>query len=251
MSSSVASFHREATMRLDRLAAEASSGPIAEAADIMAECLANGGVIHAFGTGHSEAFAMEMAGRAGGLIPTSKLALRDVVLHGSRDVPELSSSSLERDDTVADELFDNHPKDPRDIFFIASNSGVNGSVVGLALAVKKAGHTLIALTSLEHTEAVNPKHPSGRRLRDIADVTIDNLAPLGDVTVDLESGMKAGAVSSITAAFIAQLLTMMACERMTERGLTPPLYISANIPGGDEHNNALLQAYEGRLRIQA
>ena len=63
--------------------------------------------------------------------------------------------------------------------------------------------------------------------------------------------MKAGAVSSLTAAFIAQLLTMMACERMTARGLTPPLYISANIPGGDEHNNALLAAYEGRLRIQA
>lgn len=238
-------------MRLDRIAAEASSGPIAEAADIMADCLANGGVIHAFGTGHSEAFAMEMAGRAGGLIPTSKLALRDVVLHGSREVTELSSSGLERDDTVADELFDNHPKDSRDIFFIASNSGVNGSVVGLALAVKKAGHTLIALTSMEHTDAVSPKHPSGKRLRDIADITIDNLAPFGDVTVDLESGMKAGAVSSITAAFIAQLLTMMACERMTERGLTPPLYISANIPGGDEHNNGLLKAYEGRLRIQA
>ena len=251
MTNPVASFHREVIRRLDRLAAEASSGPIAEAADIMADCLAAGGVIHAFGTGHSEAFAMEMAGRAGGFIPTSKLSLRDVVLHGSHQVSELSASSLERDNTVADELFDIHPKDPRDIFMIASNSGVNGSVVGLAMAVKKAGHSLIALTSFEHTEAVGPKHPSGRRLRDIADVTIDNLAPYGDVTFSLDSGLKAGAVSSITAAFIAQLLTMMTAERMTARGLTPPLYISANIPGGDEHNNALLAAFEGRLRIQA
>ena len=132
MTNSVISFHHEVTERLNRLAEGAAAGPIAEAADIMAECLASGGVIHAFGTGHSEAFAMEMAGRAGGLIPTSKLALRDVVLHGSHDVTELSSSSPERDDSVADELFELHPKDPRDIFFIASNSGVNGSIVGVA-----------------------------------------------------------------------------------------------------------------------
>lgn len=251
MPSPVETFHHEVLRRLDRLAAEASSGPIAEAADIMADCLAAGGVIHAFGTGHSEAFAMELAGRAGGLIPTSKLSLRDVVLHGSHDVSELTSSNLERDDTVGEELFSIHPKDPRDIFFIASNSGVNGSIVSLALAVKNAGHSLIALTSFEHTEAVSPKHPSGKRLRDIADVTIDNLAPYGDVTFTLDSGLKAGAVSSITGAFVAQLLTMLTAERMTARGLTPPLYISANIPGGDEHNNALLAAYEGRLRIQS
>lgn len=251
MTNPVATFHAEAVARLDRLAAEADAGPMANAADIMADCLAAGGVIHAFGTGHSEAFAMEMAGRAGGFIPTSKMALRDVVLHGSHDVSELSGAALERDDTVADELFSIHPKDPRDIFFVASNSGVNGSIVGLALAIKKAGHVLIAVTSLEHTDAVSPKHPSGKRLRDIADVTIDNLAPYGDSTFTLDSGLKAGAVSSITAAFIAQLLTMMAAERMSARGLTPPLYISANIPGGDEHNNALLADYEGRLRIQA
>lgn len=251
MTDPVATFHTEVTTRLARLAAEAASGPIAEAADLMSDCLANGGVIHAFGTGHSEAFAMEIAGRAGGLIPTSKLALRDVVLHGSHEVSELSGATLERDDTVADELFAIHPKDPRDIFLIASNSGVNGSVVGLALAVKNAGHGLIGLTSFEHTAAVTPKHPSGKRLRDIADVTIDNLAPFGDVTLTLDSGLKAGAVSSITSAFIAQLLTMLVAEHLSTRGLTPPLYISANIPGGDEHNDALLKAYEGRLRIQA
>jgi uncharacterized phosphosugar-binding protein len=41
-----------------------------------------GGVVQAFGSGHSEALAMEVAGRAGGLVPTNRIALRDVVIVG-------------------------------------------------------------------------------------------------------------------------------------------------------------------------
>jgi uncharacterized phosphosugar-binding protein len=233
--------------RLDRLTALAAAGELDEASDLMTACLQGGGVLQAFGTGHSEAFAMEIAGRAGGLIATNRIALRDVVLHGSRDAADLGGSGLERDATVVDELLDVSLVDPRDLFLIASNSGVNGSVVGLALAIKERGHTLIAVTSLEHTNAVIPKHPSGRRLSEIADVVIDNLAPYGDATLPL-GGVPVGAVSSITAAYIAQLLTIGVAERMAAAGETPPIYLSANIPGGDEHNHALEDRYRGRIR---
>ena len=57
-----------------------------------------------------------------------------------------------------------------------------------------------------------------------------------------------GSVSSITSAFIAQLLTIGVAERMNGDGRVPPLYLSANIPGGDEHNHALEKKYEGRIR---
>ena len=40
---------------------------------------------------------------------------------------------------------------------------------------------------MEHTMAVQPKHPSNQRLCDIADVVVDNVAPFGDATVDLDS----------------------------------------------------------------
>ena len=63
-----------------------------EAIGMMTTAIENGGVIQAFGTGHSEAFAMEIAGRAGGLIPTNKIALRDVVLHGSLRVQALAAA---------------------------------------------------------------------------------------------------------------------------------------------------------------
>ena len=167
-----------------------------------------GGVVQAFGTGHSQAFAMEVAGRAGGLIPTHAIVLRDVVLRGSRDVSVLQGGTLERDESVADELYELYSFDPADLFVIASNSGVNGSIVGLALRAKADGHPVIAVTSLEHTNAVAPKHSSGKRLSEIADLVIDNRAPYGDATIDLGDGLAAGAVSSITAAYIAQLLTL-------------------------------------------
>ncbi len=249
-------FQLEVTSRLPLLVASAADGPIARACDLMAESIAAGGVVHAFGSGHSEAFAMEVAGRAGGLIPTSKAALRDVVIWGSRDRASLNGSDLERDPSVATELYGLQSDHPADVWVIASNSGVNGSIIGVAQAAKDAGHPLIAVTSMLHTMAVQPKHPSGKRLSDLADVVIDNLAPFGDTTVplgagELTEGMVGGAISSITGAFIAQLLTLGTAERLAARGIRPPMYISANIPGGDEHNRELTDKYAGRLRIEA
>jgi uncharacterized phosphosugar-binding protein len=241
----------EVSSRVQQLAAQAQSGDFDAAIDLMVEAIEAGGVIQAFGTGHSEAFAMEIAGRAGGLIPTNKIALRDVVVRGSRDVGILSGSELERNPAIVDELFDISPVGPDDVFIIASNSGVNGSIVGLALRAKETGHKVIAVTSMAHTMRVDPKHPSGKRLHEIADVVIDNLAPFGDATLELAGGVPVGAVSSMTAAFIAQLLTIGTAERIAASGATPPLYISANIPGGDEHNRALEDLYRDKIRRSA
>ncbi|HET9871018.1 MAG TPA: SIS domain-containing protein [Propionibacteriaceae bacterium] len=247
----VASFTSEVTSRLEQLASQARSGGLDDAIELLSTAIAKGGVIHAFGTGHSEAFAMEIAGRAGGLIPTNKIALRDVVLRGRREVGSLPGSTLERDPSVVDELFALSPVGPDDVFVIASNSGVNGSVVGLALRAKETGHPVVAVTSICHTTGVQPKHPSGKRLSEVADVVIDNLAPYGDAVLELPDGIGVGAISSITAAFIAQLLTIGTANRIAEAGGTPPLYISANVPGGDEHNHSLENRYRDRIRRDA
>jgi uncharacterized phosphosugar-binding protein len=245
MTATPSALLREATMRLERLAADAEAGGLDAAIDLMVGALDRGGVLHAFGTGHSEAFAMEIAGRAGGLIPTNRFALRDIVMHGDREAGVLTGS-LEREPWVVDELMATVPVHEHDVFLIASNSGVNGSIVGTALWAQEHGHPVIAVTSLAHTVRVEPKHPSGKRLRDIADVVIDNKAPYGDATLDIGS-TKIGAISSITAAFIAQLLTIAVTDRIAASGQTPPVYLSANIPGGDEHNKALEDLYRDRI----
>ncbi|MER7557106.1 SIS domain-containing protein [Nocardioides sp. NPDC126508] len=245
-------FDEQVRTRLSELQSFAQSGGLDEAVEAMVTSIRNGGVLQAFGTGHSQAFAMEIAGRAGGLIPTHAIALRDTVLKGDRPASDLKGGLLERDTNIADELWELHEFHPEDVFLIASNSGVNGSIVGIALRAKEKGHTVIAVTSLEHTNAVTPKHPSGKRLAEIADVVIDNLAPFGDATVPVgDDGILAGAVSSITAAYIAQLLTLGTAARIQEAGETPPLYLSANIPGGDEHNDALKARYGERIGSMA
>ncbi|MGC9665819.1 sugar isomerase domain-containing protein [Planosporangium sp. 12N6] len=221
---------------------------VARAADLITGSIRSGGVLHAFGSGHSEALAMELAGRAGGLVPTNRLALRDIVLFGGEPASVLGSPVLERDPTVAARILAVAPVRPGDVFVIASNSGVNGVVVEMAHLVKERGHHLIAITSLDHTGTVAPRHPSGKRLCDLADVVVDNGAPYGDAVLPLPGGGAAGAVSSITAAALAQMIVAEVIGRLLDAGETPPVYLSANIPGGDAHNDRLEARYAGRIR---
>jgi uncharacterized phosphosugar-binding protein len=236
-------FAEAVRSRLAALEALAAGGGFDAAVDLITDAVRAGGVAYAFGTGHSEAFAMEIAGRAGGLIPTKKVALRDLTLLGDLPVAELRGGNLERNPDVADRLFEIAEVGPHDVVLIASNSGVNGSIVGFALAAKRAGNPVIAVTSIDHTMKVEPKHGSGKRLKDIADVVIDNLAPYGDAAITVGADVPVGAVSSITAAFIAQVLTIGVAQRFVDAGESAPLYLSANIPGGDEHNLALETRY--------
>lgn len=234
------------TEAIDRVAASQREG-VQRAADLIAAALRAEGVVHAFGTGHSEALAMEIAGRAGGLVPTNRIALRDVVLYGGEPASVLGPT-LERDPGVAHRLYDLVPVHPQDVFVLASNSGVNGAVVEFASLVKQHGHGLIAITSAQHSARVDSRHPSGHKLTDFADVVLDNGAPYGDATLPLPGGGAVGAVSSITAALLAQQIVVEVVRRLVEAGETPPVYLSANIPAGDAHNSALESQYAGRIR---
>lgn len=93
------------------------------AADLIAAALRRGGVIHAFGAGHSQAIAMEIAGRAGGLVPSNRVSLGDLVLFGGEPPEVLFERKLERDPAVARRLYALTPTRPEDVFVLASNSG--------------------------------------------------------------------------------------------------------------------------------
>jgi len=230
---------------------EQASGPVQQAADLVVASLRSGGVLQAFGTGHSEALAMELAGRAGGLVPTNRISLRDVVIFGGASPDVLTDGFLERDPAVAQRLYDLAGPHAIDVFVIASNSGVNGAIVEMARIVKEHGHPLIAISSLSHTSTVESRHPSGAKLVDFADVLLDNGAPYGDAVLDMPTDGKVCAVSSITAALLAQMLCAEITRRLIDAGEMPPVYLSANIPGGDEHNTILEQRYAGRIRRTA
>ena len=230
---------------------EQAGGPVQEAADLVVASLRAGGVLQAFGTGHSEALAMELAGRAGGLVPTNRISLRDVVVFGGEPPAVLGDGHLERDPSIAHRVYDLARPAAADVFVIASNSGVNGSIVEFAQLVKRRGHRLIAITSFTQTAAVDSRHPSGSKLVDQADVALDNGAPYGDAVLPLPDGGTVCAVSSITSALLAQLLVAEVVRRLLEAGEAPPIYLSANVPGGDDHNSVLEARYAGRIRRTA
>ena len=79
-------------------------------------------------------------------------------------------------------------------------------------------------------------------------MVLDNGAPYGDATLPLPGGGAVGAVSSITAALLAQQVTVEVVARLLAAGERPPVYLSANIPDGDAHNNELEARYAGRIR---
>ncbi|GAA2791872.1 SIS domain-containing protein [Saccharopolyspora taberi] len=228
--------------------AETQSEAVRRAAGLVVSALRAGGVVHAFGTGHSQALAMEIAGRAGGLVPTNMIALRDLVIHGGQPPEVLYDPYLERDPAVAHRLYELAPVQHNDVFVIASNSGVNGAVVEFADLVGKHGHPLIAITSAKHSADVDSRHPSGKRLSDFADVVLDNGAPYGDAVLEMPGGGAVCGVSSITAALLAQMVVAEVVRALLDDGETPPVYLSANIPGGDEHNQVLEARYAGRIR---
>jgi uncharacterized phosphosugar-binding protein len=224
---------------------------IGRAADLIATALRAGGILQAFGTGHSEGVAMDFAGRAGGLVPTNRILLRDLVVFGGAAPEILHNEKLERDPKIAERLYELAAPRPEDVFVVASQAGINGVVVEMALLVKQRGHHLIAITSVEHTARVAPRHPSGKRLAEVADVVLDNGAPYGDALLSLSSGGAVCPVSSVTNALLAQLLVAEVVRRIEAAGEVAPIYRSANVPGGDEHNTTLESRYAGRIRRTA
>ncbi|MEZ0115260.1 putative phosphosugar-binding protein [Catenulispora sp. EB89] len=225
---------------------------VVAAGALIADSIAAEGVLQAFGTGHSEALAMEVSGRAGGFVPSNKLALRDLILFGGEPVDLLDDPKVERREGLAKRIYELAPVEPQDVFVIASNSGGNGVIVEMAEHVTSLGHKLIAITSLEHTSRITSRHSSGKVLKDFADVVLDNGAPYGDAVLPLPSfGANVCGISSVGNAVLAQMVIAESVRLLAERGVEAPMYLSANATGSDGHNDALEARYAGRIRRSA
>ncbi|MEU9268851.1 SIS domain-containing protein [Streptomyces sp. NPDC048251] len=247
---SAETFARESLAVLQRLT-ESARDDLSAAAALIADCVREDGVIQAFGTGHSQALVLELAGRAGGLVPTNRLQMADLVLHGGDRPGVLDDPLLERQPGIALRLYELAAPRPQDLFVVISNSGVNGVVVEMALHAKERGHRLLAITSLAHTAAVPAVHPSGRKLADLADVALDNAAPPGDALLPLPGGGAVCALSTLTGALLVQMTVAEAAAQLLASGDRPPVYVSANVPGGFEGNLELERRYAGRIRRTA
>lgn len=240
-------FFSEAKLIIQRLYTEQIEN-IKKAAAVFAETIVRDGVIHVFGPGHSKAFAIELAHRAGGMVPFNAVLLDDLALRGNLTHEDLLDPATERSPENGLNLLALHDIRPQDAFTICSNSGINGSVVEIALECKRRGLPVIAVTSLEHSGQSKSRHPGGQRLFEVADIVIDNCCPFGDaILADPRLPVKVCGGSSVANVFIAQSLNAETLRLLLDRGYDPPIYVSQNVEGADQRNEALREKYQGRV----
>jgi uncharacterized phosphosugar-binding protein len=118
----------------------------------------------------------------------------------------------------------------------------------MAQIAKELGLTVVAITSRSHSESQTSRHSSGRKLYQVADIVIDNHGLPGDAAITLpNSTLKSGATSTVVGAAIVQAVSVQAAAILMERGHDPLVWVSANVAGGDAHNNRLLERYRPRM----
>ena len=219
---------------------------IRKAAAIMADSVKSGGIIFTFGTGHSHMIAEEVMYRAGTLVPI--YAILEQGVSGDRDVTK--SEFTERLEGYAELILNYHKLTDKDVLIIISNSGRNAVPIEMAMGAKKRGIPVIAVTSLEYSKGQPSRHSSGKRLFELADVTIDNCGVLGDAVIKLDGlEQPVAPTSNLTANFIIHSLTMETVIALLDMGITPPVFFSGNLDGAREKNEEYLAQYWNRIRV--
>jgi|YelNatPaOPRAMG01_1025707.scaffolds.fasta_scaffold08758_4 uncharacterized phosphosugar-binding protein len=218
---------------------ETQSAKIEEAAAKIADSLMKGGILHVFGSGHSAMIGKELVQRAGGLVPVNL-------------VHDPTEGMAERVQGYGRVLLEHYGKryglQAGEVMIVVSTSGRNPLPIEIAMEAKAHGLFTIAITSVEYSRLVSSRHSSGKRLFEVVDLTLDTGVPFGDALIEVPGlGQKAGPASTVLGALLANMLVLQVIEEIIKRGGVPPILMSQNLDGADEHNQALEAKYRHRL----
>jgi uncharacterized phosphosugar-binding protein len=246
-------YLQEAKAILERIQATQMEA-VQRAAEIFTQSISNAGLVHMFGSGHSRIFVEEMFPRHGsfpGFHPIVELSLTYhnpvVGSNGQRQ-----AMYLEHIEGFGNVILRNFVFQAPDSFLIYSNSGVNEVVIDVALEARRQKLPVVAVVSLDHCLAVPPLHSSGKRLPDLADVTIDNCTPAGDALVRIE-GLEdpVGPGSTIGAAAVTNMIKCAVAEHLTRLGQPPIVLTSSYFIGSEASKARFDETYDDyRERVQ-
>lgn len=213
---------------------------IKQAAEIVKKSILSGGRFYVFGSGHSHMIAEELYNRAGGLALIKAILEPSLMLHEEPN----KSTYLERLEGYAEVLLNLKEVGSKDAIMIVSNSGRNAVVVEMAIKARELGASVIVMTSMSHSSKVSSRHPSGKRLFELADVILDNGAETGDAAFFVE-GLETptGPTSSFAGIALAQTLLVTILNELVEAGFEPPVFKSSNLDGADAYNDQLFKTY--------
>ncbi len=231
----VEQFHGEVDRVLGAIRATQAEA-LERGAELIARTVAGGGLVYAFGAGHSQSVALEFYYRAGGLAPC------DVI-------EERTFGRAERLAGYARVLLEPYAVGAGDLVVVASNSGRNPLPVEMATEARARGAAVLGITSLAHSRVVAARPPLTQRLFEVCDVVVDNCSVHGDAVVAVGGGgVRVGSVSTLAGVFIAQTLVCRAAEILAGCGREVPVFCSTNVDEGDDRNRSLLAQVKGRVR---
>ena len=222
---------------------------IERAATIMADTTQKGGIIYGFGTGHSHLVADDAFWRAA--TPANYCALLEQSATGSFEITK--SYNIENLYGIGSNIVDYHRITPDDCLIVISNSGNNIAPVDAALRAREKGIPVIAITAVAYSEYLKTKHRAGVKLKDVADVVLDNCSLIGDATVEIEGfPMQVGSSSTIPHVFLHTAVLTEMVEILVKRGFEPDVYYNGHMAFMDEscaeHNDKLVDKYFYRIR---
>ncbi|MGA3007308.1 MAG: sugar isomerase domain-containing protein [Opitutaceae bacterium] len=229
---------------------ETNAPVLARLAPVLGSCVARGGVIHTFGSGHSELVSREIIGRAGGLVCVTGIV--DPTAGFIENLPGYGTRLASRYDRQYQLL-------SGEVLIAISNSGKNCSPIEVALYAKGKGLTVVALTSLAMSRVTPSEYPGGQKLSDVADHVLDNGGVPGDAIVEVapagaglpaDGSVKAGPTSTFIGCSVLNWLMLATIDWLRQNEQPLPILRSQNLPGAIEHNRALAQKYKGRLSRQ-
>jgi len=222
---------------------------IMKAAEILTNTTQNNGIIHLFGSGHSSLITEDVFWRAATLANVH--AIFESAVAGINEVTK--TSKIEKLEGIGRVILEYNRVLPPDAIICISNSGNNAATVDVALGAKERGVPVIAITNVTYADQLTTHHSSGKKLKDVADVVIDNCSLYGDAAVEIPGfSQKVGATSTIPVAFIVPALLVQTCENLVDLGIQPDVYYNGHLAYEDPaiklHNDALVDKYFYRIR---
>ncbi len=218
---------------------------ILRGAQKLCEASLNGHNIFAFGCSHAGLVTLELYYRTGGMATINPIRAPGLCL----DVdPATMTSQMERLDGYGGVIVDHQPIGWGDVVIVHSVSGRNTVTVDVALRSHEKGAYIIALTNMQTTTVQASRHPSGKNLYQVADLVLDNCGCLGDSSLAIDGvPERVGPTSTAVGAVMLNAMVAQAVALIARAGVVAPVFVSANLDGGDEHNQRMLQIYQDHI----
>jgi uncharacterized phosphosugar-binding protein len=216
-------FFQAAMARLHQLL-DTQRDALDRAAALCTEAIARDGLVHLFGCGHSRMLCEEMTPRQGCFVGWHTIVELGLTFHNLIVGPNglRQSLHLEKTPGYAEQILRNFAFGPHDVMIVISTSGIREIIVEMAEGARRRGLAVIGVLSRAHCEQAKPAHVSGKKLLDVADVILDNGAPVGDSLLTLEGGTgKTGPFSTLGGAMVMNLLRCEVAQRLADRGIEP------------------------------